>query len=76
MFTQVIIRKRKTDGCTTDRRMDGQMDRHMDVQRETIIPHHYIVAGYKKTTKNNMLYNVVVVMQLNAVNKSSDFTYI
>ena len=34
MFTQVIIRKRKTDG-------------RMDVQRETIIPHHYCVAGYK-----------------------------
>ena len=32
--------------------MDGLMDRltdgHMDVQRETIIPRHYRVAGYKK----------------------------
>ena len=23
------------------------MDRHMDVQRETIIPRHYRVVGYK-----------------------------
>ena len=34
MFTQVIVRKRKTDGLADD-------------QRETIIPHHYCVAGYK-----------------------------
>ena len=40
MFTQVIIRKRKR----TDRRMDG----NTDVQRETIIPGHYCVVGYKK----------------------------
>ena len=39
MFTQVIIRKRKTD---------GQMDRLTDNQHETIIPRHYCVAGYKK----------------------------
>ena len=38
MFTQVIIRKRK---------MDGQMDGLTDDQRETIIPYHYCVAGYK-----------------------------
>ena len=38
MFTQVIIRKRKTDG-------------HMDVQRETIIPRHYPVVGYKKAKR-------------------------
>ena len=40
MFTQVIIRKRKTDGRTTDGLTDDQ--------RETIIPRHYCVAGYKK----------------------------
>ena len=40
MFTQVIIRKRKTDG----RRTEG----HTDVQRETIIPRHYCLARYKK----------------------------
>ena len=39
MFTQVIIRKQKTDGRT---------DGHTDDQRETIIPRHYCVAGYKK----------------------------
>ena len=42
MFTQVIILKRKTDGW-----MDGWTDGHMDIQRETIIPGHYQVAGYK-----------------------------
>ena len=26
---------------------DGRMNKHMDVQRETIIPHHFCVAGYK-----------------------------
>ena len=40
MFTQVIIRKQKTDGRMTDG--------HTDDQRETIIPRHYCVAGYKK----------------------------
>ena len=47
MFTQVIIRKRKTDRRTTDGRRDGETDGHMDDQRETIIPRHYCVAGYK-----------------------------
>ena len=50
MFTQVIIRKRNTDGRTeeTDRcRTDGRTDRHKDIQRETIIPRHCRVAGYK-----------------------------
>ena len=41
MFTQVIIQKRKTDG-------------HTDVQRKTIIPHHYCGGwggwGIKKST--------------------------
>ena len=46
MFTQVIIRKRKTDGRTDVRRTDG----HTDDQRETIIPRHYCVAGYKNET--------------------------
>ena len=41
MFTQVIIRKRKTDGL-----MDVW---RTDVQGETIIPRHYCVAGYKNT---------------------------
>ena len=27
------------------------MDGHMDVQRETIIPHHYRVVGYKNISK-------------------------
>ena len=43
MFTQVIIRKQNTDV----RMSDGWTDRHTDVQRETIITHHYCVAGYK-----------------------------
>ena len=31
--------------------MEGRRtDRHTDVQRETIIPHHYCVAGYKNLT--------------------------
>ena len=31
--------------------MDGQTDTHMDVQRETIIPCHYRVVGYKNECK-------------------------
>ena len=53
MFTQVIIRKQKTDG-RTDRRTDGLTDD----QRDTIIPRHYCVAGYKKS-KKNFLKNVL-----------------
>ena len=50
---QVIIRKRKMDGCTTD----GRTDRHTDVQRETIIPCHYSVVGYKKyNPPSNSIY--------------------
>ena len=30
---------------------DRRTDRHMDVQPETIIPHHYLVAVYKKNDK-------------------------
>ena len=46
MFTQVIIRKRKTAGRTTDGRTDGWTDRQTVVQRETIIPGNYLVVGY------------------------------
>ena len=28
--------------------MNGQTNRHTDVLRETMIPHHYLVAEYKK----------------------------
>ena len=45
MFTQIIIRKRKTD-----RQTDGLKDD----QCETIIPRHYCVAGYKNIAS---LYN-------------------
>ena len=37
MFTQVIIRKQKTDGRT----MDGWTDGHTDDQHETVIHRHY-----------------------------------
>ena len=36
--------EKQMDGRT----MDGQTDRHTDLQRETIIPCHYCVEGYKK----------------------------
>ena len=45
--------EKRTDGRTTDRRADGRTDRHTDVQRETIIPRHYRVAGYNNTNKKN-----------------------
>ena len=53
MFTQVITRKQKTDGRTYEGRTDGRTDRHTDVQRETILPRHYWVAGYKKVEFGN-----------------------
>ena len=37
------------DGLTDVRLMDGWTDRHTDIQRETIIPCHCCVVGYKKT---------------------------
>ena len=40
MFTQVIIQKWKTDRWT---------DRLTNDQRESIIPRHYCVAGYKNS---------------------------
>ena len=40
----------RMDGQCTDRRMD----RHTDVQCETIIPHHYHVEGYKKCIQINI----------------------
>ena len=58
MFTQVIIQKQKRmDGQTYDRR-------HMDVQRETIIPHHYCVARYKKpaTDAADGIFNYVLLL--------------
>ena len=41
-----------TDGGT-----DGEMDGHTDSQCETIIPCHYLVAGYKKG--HNSLTNLI-----------------
>ena len=37
----------RNEKWTIERTTDGRTDGHMDVQRETIIPHHYCVAGYK-----------------------------
>ena len=31
--------------------MDGRMNRHTDLQRETIISRHYCVVGYKKVNQ-------------------------
>ena len=39
------------------RTTDGRMDRHMHVRRETIIPHHYLLAGYKN---DYFLYNLYI----------------
>ena len=50
MFTQVIVRKWNTDRRMYDWQTDGQTDRHTALQRETIIPRHYCVVGYKKYT--------------------------
>ena len=52
MFTQVIIRKRKTDGQMDNRQTDGLNDD----QPETILPHHYCVAGYKNTRTSSNGY--------------------
>ena len=49
MFTQVIIRKRKTDGRTTDRLTDGQTHGRLTWNHNTRHYGHYCVAGYKKT---------------------------
>ena len=53
MFTQVIIRKRKTDGRMYYGRTDRQTDGLTDDQRETTIPRHYCVGGYKKVQETS-----------------------
>ena len=63
MFTQVVIRKRKTDGRKYDWLTDRQTDRHTDVQRETIKPRHYYVAGYE-----NGFYEVLLKLKSKGVN--------
>ena len=61
MFTQVIIQKWKMDGRTYVRRTD--------IQRETIIPHHYCVAGYKnrhfiiQERFNKLIYGTNTIME-------------
>ena len=57
MFTQVIIRKRKTDVRRMDiRRTHRRTDGHTDDQRETIIPRHYCVVGYNDIYPINSTY--------------------
>ena len=55
MFTQLIIQKQNTDGQRVVQLTLGQMDRHRDVQHETVIPHHYRVARYKKGLQRQFL---------------------
>ena len=75
MFTQVIIRKRKTDGRTYDGRTDGLTDD----QRETIIPRHYCMAGYKNRLSRHYwgclcsLANYSVAYKETQSNRDSDF---
>ena len=54
MFTQFIVQKRKMDGRMDVRLTDGRTDRHKGIQRETIIPRHYRVVGYKKTKSSGL----------------------
>ena len=58
-----------TDGCTTDGRPDG----HTDSQRDTIIPRHYRVAGYKNGVRFfvlffNLTYLLCLLRTLNTKN--------
>ena len=50
LLLKISSRNESTDGQTTERH-DRRMDRHMNNLRETIIPHHYHVAGYKNALK-------------------------
>ena len=45
IFTRYCLETK--NGWTTDGQKDGRTDGYMDDQRETIIPHHYPVVGYK-----------------------------
>ena len=59
-FTQVTIQKWKTD-----RRMDiPLMDGHTDIQRETIIPCHYRVAGYCPLAIPNQISTISMHIQV------------
>ena len=48
IFTHVIIWKRNRDTRMYDRQMGWQREGHTDSQRDTTIPRHYRVTGYKK----------------------------
>ena len=69
MFTQVIIRKRKTDGRTGVRRTDGLTDD----QRETIIPRHYCVVGYNNAKINPYPAEPGYVLPLQTVDPVCEF---
>ena len=49
--------EKRTDGHTTDGRTDLRTDKHTDVQRDTIIPHNYCVAGYKNGSTMCIYWN-------------------
>ena len=74
MFTQVIIRKQKTDGRTDGQAYDGlthrQTDGHSDDQSETIIPCHYCVEGY-----NDIFLHIQMCINKNYCIKSSVTRY-
>ena len=61
IFTQVVIRKRKTkqtkDGRTDVLQTDGQTD----VQHETTLPGHYCVARHKK--RRTLLYRNYITLK-------------
>ena len=66
MFTQVIIWKRKMDWWTTvrtDERTDvRRTDGYTDYQRETIIPRHYCVTGYKNQISQVLKGQILVLI--------------
>ena len=58
------------DGLTDGRTIDGWKDRHLDVQRETIIPRHYRVAGYNSIDPNQMLHSAESGLGLHCLSMS------
>ena len=58
------LSSRNENGQKDGRTTDGQMDGHTDDQRETIIPHQYCVAGYKKRVLLNMTCLLVLIYQI------------
>ena len=63
---------------TKNGRMDRQTDGHTDAQHETIIPHHYCMAGYRNmAARGRCLFSIYIYIEnfknVLVINQWTDF---